>query len=140
MLRSLGGKRAGKRGRGTQGTSALLVACEQQGAHAGFVAIEAVEAVTHTSVHAFATRHLQANPEVSLSPLQRRRALGCPGCISSSANLKRALLGTFHCVSPRYLQDYLNEFCCRFNRRFWEHELPSRLLRLCVEHAPASFA
>ncbi len=51
-------------------------------------------------------------------------------------NLKRFLLGTYHGISQRYLQEYLNEFTYRFNRRFWEPEIPNRLLRLCVEHAP----
>lgn len=46
------------------------------------------------------------------------------------ANLKRFLLGTFHSTSNRYLQEYLNEFCYRF----WEAEIPNRLLRLYVEH------
>ncbi|VAW45521.1 Mobile element protein [hydrothermal vent metagenome] len=35
------------------------------------------------------------------------------------ANLKRFLLGTFHGISQHYVQEYLNEFCYRFNRRFW---------------------
>ncbi|SER64717.1 ISXO2-like transposase domain-containing protein [Nitrosomonas sp. Nm51] len=43
-------------------------------------------------------------------------------------NLKAFLLGTYHGVSSGYLQEYLNEFCYRFNRRAWEAELPSRLL------------
>ena len=42
-------------------------------------------------------------------------------------NLKAYLLGTFHGVSGQYLQEYLNEFVYRFNRRFWEAELPLRL-------------
>ena len=32
-------------------------------------------------------------------------------------NLKAFLLGTYHGVSPKHLQEYLNEFCYRFNRR-----------------------
>ena len=51
-------------------------------------------------------------------------------------NLKRFLLGTYHGVSSSYLQEYLNEFCYRFNRRQWEPQLPNRLLSLCVLHAP----
>ncbi|SER72735.1 ISXO2-like transposase domain-containing protein, partial [Nitrosomonas sp. Nm51] len=43
-------------------------------------------------------------------------------------NLKTFLLGTYHGVSSGYLQEYLNAFCYRFNRRAWEAELPSRLL------------
>ena len=34
-------------------------------------------------------------------------------------NLKAFLLGTFYDVSRKYLQEYLNEFCYRYNRRFF---------------------
>jgi hypothetical protein len=50
------------------------------------------------------------------------------------ANLKRFLLGTFNGTSKIYLQEYLDEFCYRFNRRFWGSEIPNRLLRLCIDH------
>jgi hypothetical protein len=51
------------------------------------------------------------------------------------ANLKRFLLGTFHGVSPQ-LQKYLDEFVYRYNRRFWEPQLPHRLLT-AVRQPPA---
>ncbi len=51
-------------------------------------------------------------------------------------NLKTFLNGTFHGVSSGYLQEYLDEFCYRFNRRFWENELPYRLLNACLIHKP----
>ena len=38
----------------------------------------------------------------------------------------------------KYLQEYLDEFCYRFNRRFWEYELPLRLLNACLSHVPTS--
>ena len=53
-------------------------------------------------------------------------------------NLKAFLNGTFHGVSHRYLQEYLDEFCYRYNRRFWEPELPHRLLNACLTHAPVT--
>lgn len=150
----IGGKRPGKRGRGAQGKTALLVACEQRGAHAGFLAMETVEAVNHATVHRFAQRRLKANQSVhtdalpALTSLQKAAthvarvtppqaaSRWLPWVHIAIANLKRALLGTFHGVSPIYLQDYVNEFCYRFNRRFWEPELPHRLLHLCIDHAP----
>jgi len=51
-------------------------------------------------------------------------------------NLKKFLNGTFHGVSHKCLQEYVSEFCYRFNRRFWEPELPLRLLNACLTHAP----
>jgi hypothetical protein len=52
------------------------------------------------------------------------------------SNLKTFLLGTFHGVSIKYLQEYLNEFCYRFNRRFVEKQIPNRLLNLAIVHMP----
>ena len=36
----------------------------------------------------------------------------------------------------QYVSLNLNEFCYRFNRRFWEPELPLRLLNACLAHVP----
>ena len=55
------------------------------------------------------------------------------------ANLKHFLLGTFHGITQHYLQDYLNEFCYRFNRCFWGAEIPNRLMRLYVQHTSILF-
>jgi len=49
-------------------------------------------------------------------------------------NLKAFLLGTFHGVTRKYLQEYLDEFCYRFNRRFVEKQIPNRLLNLAIVH------
>lgn len=34
------------------------------------------------------------------------------------SQLKRSVSGTYHAVSPKYLQSYVNEFSYRYNRRF----------------------
>lgn len=55
-------------------------------------------------------------------------------------NMKTFLNGTFHGVSSNYLQEYVDEFCYRFNRRFWEPELSLRLLNACLAHVPVKIA
>jgi REP element-mobilizing transposase RayT len=54
--------------------------------------------------------------------------------VPSYSVTKLVTLGTYHGVSSRYLQEYLNEFCYRFNRREWEAQLPLRLLSACLTH------
>ena len=35
------------------------------------------------------------------------------------SNAKRMLLDIYHDIKPEYLQNYLNEFCYKFNRRYF---------------------
>ena len=150
----VGGKKPGKRGRGTQGKVSVLVACENRGGRPGFLAMEAVESANKKAILDFAKRRIKASHTVRTDGLPANNDLRLhvthiskvtppemsnewlPWVHIAIANLKRFILGTFHGTSKRCLQDYLNEFCYRFNRRFWETEIPNRLLRLCVEHRP----
>jgi hypothetical protein len=44
------------------------------------------------------------------------------------SNTKRQLLDIYHHVKPEYLQSYLNEFCYKFNKRYFEEALFGRLI------------
>lgn len=44
------------------------------------------------------------------------------------SNAKRLFLDIFHDLKPEYLQSYLNEFCYKFNRRYFGDNLFNRLL------------
>ena len=48
------------------------------------------------------------------------------------SNAKAFCLGTYHRYGRKHLQAYLDEFCYRFNRRFWEDQLFERLLAACI--------
>lgn len=50
------------------------------------------------------------------------------------SNAKRLLLDIHHDIEPQYLQSYLNEFCYKFNRRYFGDKLFDRLLIACVSH------
>jgi hypothetical protein len=39
------------------------------------------------------------------------------------SNAKRNLLGVYHMISKEYIQNYLNEFCYRLNRRYFGENL-----------------
>jgi len=55
----VGGKRAGKRGRGAEGKTAILVACEHNDGKPGFVAMKAVNAVNKETVRKFAKETIE---------------------------------------------------------------------------------
>jgi len=44
------------------------------------------------------------------------------------SNAKKQLLSTYHDINPEILQNYLNEFCYMFNRRYFGDSLFNRLL------------
>jgi len=50
------------------------------------------------------------------------------------SNAKRQILNTFHDVKPEFLQKYLDEFCYKFNRRYFGEALFNRLLVACVSY------
>jgi len=48
------------------------------------------------------------------------------------SNAKRMLLDIHHVMKPEYLQAYLNEFCYKFNRRYFGEAIFDRMLLVCV--------
>ncbi len=50
------------------------------------------------------------------------------------SNAKRILLDIFHHMKPEYPQGYLDEFCYKFNRRYFGEKLFDRLMVACVIH------
>ncbi|MBT9169466.1 MAG: hypothetical protein DDT19_02826 [Syntrophomonadaceae bacterium] len=48
------------------------------------------------------------------------------------SNAKAFVAGTFHGLDEKHLQRYLDEFCYRFNRRFFAGELFNRIVSCCL--------
>ncbi len=48
------------------------------------------------------------------------------------SNAKRLVLDVYHDVKPEYLQMYLDEFCYKFNRRYFGEKLFNRLMVACI--------
>jgi transposase-like protein len=57
-----------------------------------------------------------------------------------ASNAKGFIQGTYHGLDKKHLQAYLDEFCFRFNRRFWEPQLFNRLLSACLVSKALSYA
>jgi transposase-like protein len=151
----VGGKKSGgKRGRGAAGKKPVLVAVESRGGKAGFMAMEAVSTISGQTVKQFLSRRLRQGQTVRTDAFPALNTIGetqnhqkkvtpaketmnwLPWVHIIIGNLKKFLNGTYHGVSSHHLQEYLDEFCYRFNRRFWEFELPYRLLNACLTHVP----
>ncbi len=132
----VGGKHAGKRGRGAKGKTAILVACEHNNGKPGFVAMKAVPSIDKENVRKFAQENIKQGQTLNtdafralnvLSETQHHIAKVTPAELVDEwlpwvhiviSNFKSYLLGTYHGVSGMYLQEYLDEFCYRLNRRF----------------------
>ncbi len=153
----VGGKTTGgKRGRGSEKKTAILVACENDAQHrrAGFLKMQVVEHVDTKEVKAFSdkcitpSQDLKTDGSPTLKTLEgehrveskvvppKETSKWLPWVHIAIANLKRYLLGTFHGVSGSHLQKYLDEFCYRFNRRFWLLQIPERLLVSAIQCLP----
>jgi len=50
------------------------------------------------------------------------------------SNAKSLLTDTHHGIKQEYLQNYLNEFCYKFNRRYFKEDLFFRLMNICTTY------
>ena len=110
----VGGRRSGKRGRGAEGKTPVLVAIENRDKRAGFIAMQQVSAVTRETVAQFVQRHLPPSQLVRSDALASLVEIGktqhhaarvtplgkagewLPWVHIAIGNLKAFLLGTYH--------------------------------------------
>jgi len=52
------------------------------------------------------------------------------------SNAKAFIEGTYHGLDAIHLQSFFDEFCFRFNRRFWPQQLFARTLFACSCASP----
>ena len=50
------------------------------------------------------------------------------------ANAKTLIADMYHGIKREFLQEYLNEFCYKFNRRYFGEDLFGRLLMICASY------
>lgn len=149
----IGGRKSGKRGRGAEGKKPVIFAVEKRDKGMGFMTARVVDRVNSEQVRRFAQR-ITPNSVIHTDAFTALRVLDESHCHEPRAtppdkvdewlpkvhivisNFKSFLAGTYHGVSHRYLQEYIDEFVFRFNRRFWEPQLPERLLQASVDHVP----
>jgi len=128
-----GPTRGGRRGRGTE-KEIVIVAVERRGNHAGRIRLRNIKNVKESSLMSFIQDSVEEGSTVITDSFSGYHNLSSYGYFHESivqtesdsalplahlifSNLKAWLEGTFHGVSPKHLQAYLNEFVFRFNRR-----------------------
>ena len=75
-----------------------------------------------------------ANHYVVIETNKEKSAKIFPWVNRTISNAKKVLLGIHHnCVNQQYVQNYLDEFCYKFNRRYFGDKLSDRLMIAALE-------
>src|SRR3954471_22461391 len=159
----LGGERpGGERGRGAAGKTPIIAAVEA-------TAERRPKRLRLTVVKGFRKREVEKLAKAAIEPgatvvsdgLSCWPAVGKAGCShrpmatgagkraanwtpfkwvnTTLGNVKTALAGTYHHVSPKHAQSYLTSFTYRFNRRFQLDSIVERLAWAAVHAAPQPY-
>lgn len=152
-----------KRGRGSQRKSKVLVMAESELAESpkkgqkprrvGYLKMKVIDNLSKESINdavqELATQVQQIDTDDSTSyvdlkgfvPEHKPQVIPkekvgevLPWVHIAISNTKRQLINTFHDIKPEFLQNYLDEFCYKFNRRYFGEALLSRLLVACVSY------
>ncbi len=147
-----------KRGRGTTKSKVLVaVSTDTKKEHAGFVKMEVVKKLNQDTVSKFVKENIEPGSKIQTDDLNIYNALADLGVeheqyplVSGEkplpwvhiiiSNAKTFCLGTYPRFGRKHLQAYLDEFCYRFNRRFWEDQLFDCLLIACTNRESTTYA
>jgi len=154
----IGGHEEGKRGRGAQDKTAVAIAVEAKGEKKhtmGRAYLKIIPRVTQDELKDFMHAHVMKGVTVKTDGLgiynfvdhdysHQRIVLTNNGDATELlpkvhiviSNLKMWLRGTYHALPQKYLQNYLNEFVFRFNRRWRLNAIFDSLLFRCATHQP----
>ena len=156
----LGGERSGgKRGRGAAGKTPFVAAVETTAERKPRrLRLTVVKGFRKREIETLAKRDFAAGRNVVTDGLSCWTAVTAAGCEhfpmltgtgpkaakwvpfrwvnTALGNIKTALAGTYHHVSPKHAQRYLASFAWRFNRRYQLDSLTERLAQACARTAP----
>lgn len=157
----IGGERPGKRGRGAQGKTLVVVAVEDKGIGFGRIRLRHVPDASANNINRFTQESIELGSTVRTDAWLGYNHLNSLGYKHNVINqksfvgenplplvhrvaslLKRWLLGTHQGgISHEHLDYYLDEFTFRFNRRTSKHrgKLFYRLLQNAVQIEPVIF-
>ena len=157
----VGGVWKGKRGRGTEGKTLVIIAAEHDGERIGRIRLVQVPDQSGQSFEKAVSASVKSGSTVRTDGLKsynglkrlgyqheivrKTETLGdnlLPRCHRVASLMKRWLLGTHQgAVSHEHLDYYLDEFTFRFNRRTSRHRgiLFYRLLQQAIATEPATY-
>jgi len=155
-----GARKPGNRGRGASGKEPVIVSVENRGKKAGFAKMRRVDKVDARNIrsiaddgfgdgtvmrtdglHAYWTlKGWRGTHEQVIVGTGKKASILLPWVHTLLANLKGNIRGVYRGVSGKHLQRYLDEFCYRFNRRFWEAQLFDRILTACACTSTITFS
>lgn len=152
-----------KRGRGSQKKSKVLVMAEsemvespkkgQKPRRVGYLKMKVIDDLKSGTINeavqglAWAATELDTDDSTSYVDLKRyvprhnsqvipKDKVGevLPWVHIAISNAKRQLINTYHDIKPEFLQNYLDEFCYKFNRRYHGEATFNRLLVASVSY------
>lgn len=152
-----------KRGRGTEKTPVIVAVSSVYGKkgkkYMGFAKMQAVKRIDAETIVKFAKDTIEPGSHVKSDGLSVYLSLEKHGFVHEPhtakkckthvvlphvhiyiSNLRSFVMGTYHGLDEIHLQQYLDEFCYRFNRRRHYHELFDRLLLACLEKEEMAFS
>ena len=156
-----GGEETGATGRQTELKTRIIVAAEEDGNGIGRIRLRTIPDVSKASLHGFIRQAIAPGSTVRTDGWPAYRGLAgylhdrqvqshqaeeehlLPRAHRVISLLKRWLLGTHQgAVSPQHMDDYLDEFIFRFNRRTsrFRGKLFYRLAQQAVQTDPVPFA
>lgn len=153
-----GTEEVAKRGRGTTQSKVLVaVSTDVEKKHAGFVKMKVTQKLDKQTVNKFVEENIEPGSKIQTDDLAIYNSLTdlgvkheqypivsgekpLPWVHTIISNAKTFCLGTYHRFGRKHLQAYLDEFCYRFNRRFWEDQLFDRLLSACINCEHITYA
>jgi transposase-like protein len=150
-------KKGGKRGRGTTKTKVIIAISKDEDNKPQYLKMRVVPNLKGKTIEKFTTQNIQAGSTVQSDayysyrkPLaqnfQHTYKVFDPDSDMLKwlhimiSNSKAFINGTYHGLDAKHLQSYLDEFCYRFNRRWFPAPIFRNLLNAATLGSPLRFA
>ena len=153
-----GGKKVGKRGRGSENKVPFVAAIEKVEGKPHRIKLNVINAFTKTEVNEWSYQNISTGSRVVSDGLSCFQVIEENGNVHESVvvgnskdpektarlhwvntilgNLKTSLKGTFHKLSPNHLNRHLATFVYRFNRRYNLEKMISRFIYTALRTTP----